>query len=198
MRLSLSSLIDKSAGKGADLKPKASSTSNLSLPQTPSSRSKPDLSSIANQFSSSQADSTPLPPPPMTEKEKEKLTKIGVGSLPFGLGESPAYGKQSSASSTSKAMSGGAKSAGKLLKAAKTVQNMVKVTNAIATPRVPSLSTAAEREDFEELIKRNDEYFARLLSSQVQTSPFFRTPKLKLNLHALYPSIPLCYHHVDS
>ena len=61
------------------------------------------------------------------------------------------------------------KKGGKLLKAAKTVQNMVKVTNVVATPRVPALSTAVEREDFDELLKRNDEYFARLLSSQAET-----------------------------
>jgi hypothetical protein len=88
--------------------------------------------------------------------------------LPFGLSESKpvgAPGASMSASSSSLAM----KKGGKLLKAAKTVQNMVKVTNVIATPRVPALSTAVEREDFDELLKRNDEYFARLLSSQAET-----------------------------
>lgn len=99
--------------------------------------------------------------------------KIAADSLPFGLGESPAFGKQSMASlggSRGAASSNTAKlgQSGKLLKAAKTVQNMVRVTNISAAPRVPALSTAAEREDFEELMKRNDEYFARLLSGQVR------------------------------
>lgn len=51
--------------------------------------------------------------------------------------------------------------------AGKSVQNMVRVSNIVAAPRVPSLAAAVEREDFDELNKRNDEYFARLLSSQV-------------------------------
>jgi hypothetical protein len=46
---------------------------------------------------------------------------------------------------------------------------MVHVSSAVATPRVPSLASAVEREDFDELVKRNDEYFARLLSSQADT-----------------------------
>jgi hypothetical protein len=95
---------------------------------------------------------------PQTKSKMESST----ATLPFGLSESS---KPGGSSTSTLAM----KKGGKLLKAAKTVQNMVKVTNVVATPRVPALSTAVEREDFDELLKRNDEYFARLLSSQAET-----------------------------
>lgn len=55
----------------------------------------------------------------------------------------------------------------KLKSAAKSVQSMVHVSSAVSAPRVPSLAAAVDREDFDELVRRNDEYFARLLSSQV-------------------------------
>lgn len=96
---------------------------------------------------------------PKTPQAKPKVEATPT-ALPFGLSES----KPGNASTASALKKGG-----KLLKAAKTVQNMVKVTNVVATPRVPALSTAVEREDFDELLKRNDEYFARLLSSQAET-----------------------------
>jgi hypothetical protein len=119
--------------------------------------------------------SNPLPPPPSqtkpqsssasshsrTPQAKPKM-ELSSATLPFGLGDSSKLGGSSTSVSAMK-------KGGKLLKAAKTVQNMVKVTNVIATPRVPALSTAVEREDFDELLKRNDEYFARLLSSQAET-----------------------------
>jgi hypothetical protein len=154
VRMSLSSLLDKA--KTTDDHSKGQSP----MPPTPATaRSKVDMS-FANT------------PPPSSEK------RIAADSLPFGLGESPGFGKQSMADlvkSKGTGGGGGVSSAaklgksGKLLKAAKTVQNMVRVTNISAAPRVPALSTAAEREDFEELIKRNDEYFARLLASQAET-----------------------------
>jgi hypothetical protein len=106
-----------------------------------------------------------------TPQMKSKVDTMSTSTtLPFGLSETKSTGAVTAASLSASSSSVLAmKKSGKLLKAAKTVQNMVKVTNVIATPRVPALSTAVEREDFDELLKRNDEYFARLLSSQAET-----------------------------
>lgn len=112
----------------------------------PSKQSQPVLSSASHS---------------KTPQTKSKM-ELSSATLPFGLSEASKPGGSSTSTSAMK-------KGGKLLKAAKTVQNMVKVTNVIATPRVPALSTAVEREDFDELLKRNDEYFARLLSSQAET-----------------------------
>jgi hypothetical protein len=78
------------------------------------------------------------------------------------LGSSSGHGLGSSSSSNPLAMS-------KLKSAAKSVQSMVHVASSVTAPRVPSLAAAVDREDFDELVKRNDEYFARLLSSQADT-----------------------------
>lgn len=147
VRMSLSSLLDKARASEDESKKAISPIHQTQTPLNPRS----DLSFVNT--------------PPASDK------RIAADSLPFGLGESPGFAKQSLASlATSKgASSSKLGQSGKLLKAAKTVQNMVRVTNIVAAPRVPALSTAAEREDFEELIKRNDEYFARLLASQAET-----------------------------
>lgn len=119
--------------------------------------------SLSSLMEKAKADPT-LNQSKQSTQQKTTPTKSKIEStptaLPFGLSESKP-GNSSTASALKKG--------GKLLKAAKTVQNMVKVTNVVATPRVPALSTAVEREDFDELLKRNDEYFARLLSSQAET-----------------------------
>lgn len=159
MRMSLASLLDRGSDQqrrnespgDAHTEQKSQSPGGQNTPynKTPGGRSG-DLSFLSNT--------------PAAEK------KIAADSLPFGLGESPGYGQHSSFSGTKSA--GAASKLGgpsKLLKASKSVQNMVRATNTMAASRVPSLSTAAEREDFEELIKRNDEYFTRLLASQAET-----------------------------
>jgi septal ring factor EnvC (AmiA/AmiB activator) len=74
--------------------------------------------------------------------------------------------KSLGASSASKSKTGGLS---KFKKSASMVQNMVRVSSAVAAPRVPSLASAVDREDWDELTKRNDEYFARLVSSQAET-----------------------------
>ena len=153
VRMSLSSLLDKA--KSAETSPRVGGLNPAgthdTFSQTPAGRPNPDMSFATNT-------------PPSDRK-------IAADSLPFGLGESPAFGKQSLTSLSASVGRGATNDtlgkSSKLLKAAKTVQNMVRVTNIVAAPRVPSLSTAAEREDFDELIKRNDEYFARLVASQV-------------------------------
>lgn len=139
----------------------------------------PQTNNKSESISKSQVNISQPPPPPSFAQSAlgakpplnlsnitSKLSLPQSAASPSTLNVSTAGFSSSNAdfsSSTNK------KSTGKLKSAATTVQNMVKVTNIVAAPRVPSLSAAVEREDFEEMVKRNDEYFARLLSSQADT-----------------------------
>ncbi len=174
MGSSLASLAQAAQTQSSQPQTSQRSITSPTLP-TPSVFSTPEPTQGLRMSLSSLIDKTktenpppPQPPQPTFTKTPQVKPKADLSSstssvLPFGLGDSKASQSAGPANSLSALKKGG-----KLLKAAKTVQNMVKVTNVIATPRVPALSTAAEREDFDELMKRNDEYFARLLSSQVQ------------------------------
>lgn len=57
----------------------------------------------------------------------------------------------------------------KFLNATKSVQQIAKVTKSMTTFKGPSFVAAVEREDFEELKKRNQEFFSRILSTQEET-----------------------------
>ena len=135
-------------------------------------------------------DITPLPPPPPTVLEDSKSDQpkqYGLDKKPFGMDivetAFPSPGKRTKGPGSSiasfpkspgasrngsavKSKSGGLS---KFKKSANMVQNMVRVSSAVAAPRVPSLASAVEREDWNELTKRNDEYFSRLVSSQAET-----------------------------
>jgi len=165
MRLSLAALVNaQSTGKTSQDQPQGQ-------PQTSSSPN-PDL----------------LPPPPAPlEPESDEPKQYGLDKLPFGMEPTePVYpkhspGKKPKSNSAHSMASSFAKSGGssapkakgsalsKFKKSANMVQNMVRVSSAVAAPRVPSLASAVDREDWEELTKRNDEYFARLVSSQAET-----------------------------
>ena len=98
-----------------------------------------------------------------------KLNKLSELSK---LGEFSKSSKFSqSITSFGKSSTGGSKASGlnKFKKTGTMVQNMVRVSSAVAAPRVPPLASAVDREDWEDLTKRNDEYFARLVSSQAET-----------------------------
>lgn len=101
--------------------------------------------------------SPPLPQPSYTQSYQPPAAPITPVHTPI----------TAAMQSTTAAQSNGPSALGKLKSAAKSVQSMVHVSSAVSAPRVPSLSAAVDREDFDELVKRNDEYFARLLSSQV-------------------------------
>lgn len=156
MRLSLAALVNaQSSDKTAQVQPQASTS--------------PDV----------------LPPPPAPLEPESEPKQYGLDKLPFGMEPTePVYpkhspGKKSKSHSAHSVASSFAKSSGsskakgsalsKFKKSANMVQNMVRVSSAVAAPRVPSLASAVDREDWEELTKRNDEYFARLVSSQAET-----------------------------
>jgi hypothetical protein len=115
-----------------------------------------------------EAASVSSPPPPRTTFGPANLSASSATTTPLVF--PPAAAPATSTPVVSKT-----NSFSKLKTAAKTVQNMVHVTSAVSAPRVPSLAAAVEREDFDELVKRNDEYFARLLSSQVSFFYAIRT-----------------------
>lgn len=175
MRLSLASLVSS-----AQSKPKTESDddaqdrrqlSDSTLENTP-----PINDANANH-------SVPPPPPSASELDSEDVQKqYGLDKKPFGMDiddtyQSPRKGKGGlslGGSVSSLAKSSASKSSkksgwNKFKKSASMVQNMVRVSSAVAAPRAPSLASAVEREDWEELTKRNDEYFARLVSSQGET-----------------------------
>lgn len=102
------------------------------------------------------------PPAPRAASIAASLNSSSVTTTPF-------VAPPAAAPLTSTPAGAKTNSFSKLKTAAKTVQNMVHVTSAVSAPRVPSLAAAVDREDFDELVKRNDEYFARLLSSQADT-----------------------------
>lgn len=117
------------------------------------------------------ANSPPKPPPVAYTPPAAPVTPIHspiTAALGAGNNGASSFG----ASSLGASMSGGGGAGGmsKLKSAAKSVQSMVHVSSAVSAPRVPSLAAAVDREDFDELVRRNDEYFARLLSSQVSAT----------------------------
>lgn len=64
---------------------------------------------------------------------------------------------------------GGVTASSKLLNASRSVQHMVRANAALSTPRAPGLSAAASSEDYDELFRRNDEYYKKLQASRADT-----------------------------
>lgn len=117
---------------------------------------------------------SPLPPPASTPATPYAAPKATPTSSPGKLNISSLLqqSQQATTSTTptiSSLLTKSTSTLNKFKSTAKSVQNMVRVTNTVAAPRVPALTAAVERDDFDELIKRNDEYFTRLTSSQADT-----------------------------
>ena len=160
----------------------------LAEPQTqPHVLSEPPLEQNSSTPIGETTSTFPPAPPILDTNRSDEPKQYGMDKKPFGMDVAdtpfPSPGKKSkgpgssiaSFSKSAGASKGGSASKSKLSsmskfkKAGNMVQNMVRVSSAVAAPRVPSLASAVEREDWNELTKRNDEYFGRLVSSQAET-----------------------------
>lgn len=119
------------------------------IPETPLPTSSSSSSSVHRSVTAPLSSSRPLQP---SQPAAPSSSSTAIPSSP--LSRSQGLGSTMSKSSL-------------LASAAKKVINAKRMSKIVVPPKAPALLSAVERENFDELLRRNEDYFSRVMASQV-------------------------------